>query len=183
MFLSLGEMPLPDALLRADELDGPEPRFPLDVGFCSGCSLVQILEEVPPERLFVDNYLYFSSYSEDLLRHAREEALALIEERRLDGGSFVVEIASNDGYLLRNFVERGIPVLGIDPAPAQARAAIAAGVPTLQEFFGTALGGERPRADRTRRRDRREQRAGPHARPERSSSRASRRCSPPTASP
>ena len=138
MFLSLGEMPLPDALLRADELDGPEPRFPLDVGVCSGCSLVQILEEVPPERLFVDNYLYFSSCSEDLLRHAREEALALIEERRLDGGSFVVEIASNDGYLLRNFVERGIPVLGIDPAPAQARAAIAAGVPTLQEFFGTA---------------------------------------------
>ena len=139
MFLSLGEMPLPDALLRADELNRPEPRFPLDVGFCSGCSLVQILEEVPPQRLFVDNYLYFSSYSDDLLRHAREQALALIEERRLDHGSFVVEIASNDGYLLRNFVERGIPVLGIDPAPAQARAATAAGVPTLQKFFSAAL--------------------------------------------
>ncbi len=136
LFLSLGDLPLPDALLREDQLDGPEPRFPLDVAFCRACSLVQILEDVPPEQLFVENYLYFSSFSEGLLRHSREHAERLVEERALGPESFVCEIASNDGYMLRNFVERGIPVLGIDPAPTQAAAAEAAGVPTLTEFFG-----------------------------------------------
>jgi SAM-dependent methyltransferase len=139
VFLSLGQMPLPDALLRAAELDGPEPRFPLDVAFCPACSLVQILEEVPPEQLFVDNYLYFSSFSEGLMRHSRDHAHALIERRGLGPESLVVEIASNDGYLLRNFAEAGIPVLGIDPAPDQAVAAEAVGVPTLTEFFDADL--------------------------------------------
>jgi SAM-dependent methyltransferase len=139
VFLDLGEMPLPDALLRPDQLDGPEPRFPLEVAFCPACSLVQILEEVPPEQLFVDNYLYFSSFSEGLMRHAREYALRMLEERRLDEDSLVVEIASNDGYLLRNFAERGVPVLGVDPAPDQADAAEAVGVPTLREFFAAPL--------------------------------------------
>jgi hypothetical protein len=129
-------MPLPDALLRSEELDRHEPRYPLDVAFCPGCSLVQIIEEVPPERLFVDNYLYFSSFSEGLMRHSREHALRLIADRGLNGNSLVVEVASNDGYLLRNFTEAGIPALGIDPAPEQAAAAEAAGVPTLREFFG-----------------------------------------------
>jgi SAM-dependent methyltransferase len=151
VFLDLGEMPLPDALLRPDQLDGPEPRFPLEVAFCPACSLVQILEEVPPEQLFVDNYLYFSSFSEGLMRHAREYALRMLEERRLDEDSLVVEIASNDGYLLRNFAERGVPVLGIDPAPDQADAAEAVGVPTLREFFAAplarALAAEGKRAD------------------------------------
>jgi SAM-dependent methyltransferase len=151
VFLSLGEMPLPDALLRQDQLDGPEPRFPLDVAFCPACSLVQILNEVPPEQLFVDNYLYFSSFSEGLMRHSREHALRLVAERGLDDRSLVVEIASNDGYLLRNFKDAGVPVLGIDPAPAQADAAEAVGVPTLREFFGAELGrrlaAERGRAD------------------------------------
>jgi SAM-dependent methyltransferase len=141
-------MPLPDALLRADELDRDERRYPLDVAFCSSCSLVQILEEVPPEELFVDNYLYFSSFSDGLLRHSREHALRLIAERGLDERSLVVEVASNDGYLLRNFVEQGVPVLGIDPAPDQALAAEAAGVPTLPEFFGAELAG-RLRAEGT----------------------------------
>jgi hypothetical protein len=139
VFLELGDMPLPDALLTAGELDGPEPRFPLDVAFCPDCSLVQITEEVPREQLFVDNYLYFSSFSEDLLRHSREHAERLIGERQLDESSLVVEIASNDGYLLRNFVEHGIPVLGIDPAPTQAAAAEEVGVPTLTEFFDADL--------------------------------------------
>jgi SAM-dependent methyltransferase len=139
VFLSLGDMPLPDALLREDRLHGPEPRFPLEVAFCSSCSLVQILEDVPPEQLFVENYLYFSSFSEGLLRHSRAHAARLIEERALGERSLVVEIASNDGYMLRNFVERGIPVLGIDPAPTQAEAAEAVGVPTLREFFGADL--------------------------------------------
>lgn len=151
VFLELGDMPLPDALLAAAELDGPEPRFPLDVAFCPDCSLVQILEEVPPEQLFVDNYLYFSSFSEGLMRHSREHALNLIEQRDLGPDTLVVEIASNDGYLLRNFVEAGIPVLGIDPAPNQAVTAEEAGVPTLTEFFdaelATRLRAEGKRAD------------------------------------
>jgi len=136
VFLELGQMPLPDALLHPEQVGGPEPRYPLDVAFCPSCSLVQILEEVEPEELFVDNYLYFSSFSEGLLRHSREHAFRLIEERGLGAESLVVELASNDGYLLKNFVERGVPVLGIDPAPDQAEAAEAAGVPTLREFFG-----------------------------------------------
>ena len=151
VFLALGNMPLPDALLSAEELRGSEPRFPLDVAFCPDCSLVQILEEVPPEQLFVDNYLYFSSFSEGLLRHSREHAARLIDERGLGPESLVVEIASNDGYMLKNFAERGIPVLGIDPAPAQAKAAQEAGVPTLTEFFdaelATQLRSEGTRAD------------------------------------
>ena len=138
-FLSLGNVPLPDNLVHPDRVDDHEPRFPLDVAFCPECTLVQILADVPPEQLFVDNYLYFSSFSEGLLRHAREHAGALIERKGLGMGSFVVELASNDGYLLRNFVDSGVRVLGVDPAPEQAAAATAAGVPTLQEFFGTEL--------------------------------------------
>jgi SAM-dependent methyltransferase len=144
-------MPLPDALLRAGELERPEPRYPLDVAFCPSCSLVQILAEVPREQLFVDNYLYFSSFSDGLMRHSREHARQLIEQRALGEDSLVVEIASNDGYLLRNFADAGIPVLGIDPAPAQAAAAEAVGVPTLAEFFDADLArrlvGEGRRAD------------------------------------
>jgi SAM-dependent methyltransferase len=139
VFLSLGEMPLPDALLRPEQLALPEPRYPLDVAFCPSCSLVQILQDVPPERLFVDNYLYFSSFSTGLVDHSAEHARRLVAERGLGPDSLVVEIASNDGYLLRNFVEAGIPVLGIDPAPQQAAAADAVGVPTLTEFFDAEL--------------------------------------------
>jgi hypothetical protein len=136
-FLSLGKTPLADALV--DQPGGDEERFPLDVAFCSTCALVQILEEVPPEKLFVENYLYFSSFSDQLLRHSHDHAVGLIAARRLGGDSLVVELASNDGYLLRNFAERGVPVLGIDPAPSQAEAAEAAGIPTLQAFFGVEL--------------------------------------------
>jgi SAM-dependent methyltransferase len=138
-FLSLGKTPLADALVAPDRLDADEAVFPLDVAFCEACTLVQILEEVPPDQLFVDNYLYFSSFSDHLLRHSRDHALGLVAARGLGPDSLVVELASNDGYLLRNFVEVGVPVLGIDPAPDQARAANAAGIPTLAEFFGDAL--------------------------------------------
>jgi SAM-dependent methyltransferase len=129
-------MPLPTALVTAEQLDQPEPRFPLVVAHCADCSLVQITEDVPPQQLFVDNYLYFSSFSDELLRHSRAHALALIERRQLSSDSLVVELASNDGYLLKNFVEAGVPVQGVDPAPGQAEAANAAGVPTIAEFFG-----------------------------------------------
>jgi SAM-dependent methyltransferase len=150
-FLDLGTTPLADALLDAESIDRPEDRFPLRVAFCPDCTLVQILDEVDPHRLFVDNYLYFSSWSDHLLGHARRHTEALIVDRRLDEHSLVVEIASNDGYLLRTFVERGIPVLGIDPAPGPAAAAQAAGIPTITEFFGIDLArrlvAERGRAD------------------------------------
>lgn len=139
VFLSLGETPLADALLDDEALARPEPRFSLDVAFCPDCSLVQIVEAVPPERLFVDNYLYFSSFSPALTAHAKAHAEKLIRRQGLGAESLVVELASNDGYLLRNFVDRGVPVLGIDPAPDQAEAAEAIGVPTIPEFFGVEL--------------------------------------------
>ena len=106
--------------------------------FCPGCSLVQIAETVDPEVLFGGDYPYFSSVSGTLLRHSRSNAEELIARLGLGAESLVIEIASNDGYMLKNFVERGIPVLGIDPAAAPAAAAIQAGVPTLQDFFGRA---------------------------------------------
>lgn len=136
VFLDLGETPLADALVTAEELGQPEERFPLQVAFCPRCAQVQITEDVDPQKLFVDNYLYFSSFSDHLLHHSREHALGLIEGRRLDERSLVVELASNDGYLLKNFVDAGIPVVGFDPAPDQAAAANQIGVPTRAEFFG-----------------------------------------------
>lgn len=134
--LDLGMMPPSDGLLAKEDLTKSEQKFPLDVGFCSKCALVQILETVPPELLFSDRYLYFSSFSKALLDHSRANALSLIEMRNLGPKSLVVELASNDGYLLKNFVEKEVPVLGIDPAPKQAEAARKAGVPTLNTFFG-----------------------------------------------
>jgi SAM-dependent methyltransferase len=106
---------------------------------CRGCSLVQIAETVAPEVLFGGDYPYFSSVSSTLLAHSRANAEDLIGRLRLGSDSLVVEIASNDGYMLKNFVERGIPVLGIDPAAAPAAAATRAGVRTLNTFFGRDL--------------------------------------------
>jgi SAM-dependent methyltransferase len=138
-FLSLGELPLTAAFIREEQLGEPEPRYPLTVVFCEDCALVQTLETVSPDVIFGRDYPYYSSFSEELLRHSRENALALIAERGLGRDHLVVELASNDGYLLRNFVEHGVPVLGIDPADGPAQAAQDAGVPTLCEFFGEDL--------------------------------------------
>ena len=138
-FLSLGKTPLADAFVEPAQAGRHDPSFPLEVAWCAGCTLVQILHEIPPQQLFVDNYLYFSSFSDELLAHSRAHAEQLITDRGLDGDSLVVEIASNDGYLLKNFVEHGIEVLGIDPAPGQAEAARAIGVPTLAQFFGVEV--------------------------------------------
>ena len=139
VFLSLGNMPLSDGLLAADDLPRQEPRFPLDVAFCPDCALAQILETVPPEQLFGADYPYFSSFTDALLKHSAANVAARIAERRLDGDSLVVELASNDGYLLQYYRARGIPVLGIDPAPGPVAAARARGVETLQAFFGRDL--------------------------------------------
>ena len=150
-FLSLGELPLPDALLTSDQLDEPEARYPVEVAFCERCSLVQLLHEVSREKMFVDNYLYFSSFSDDVLDHARRHAEGLIFDRDLGPDSFVVEVASNDGYLLQNFVQADIPSLGIDPSPGPAAAARDSGIDTLEEFFGVdlaqRLAASGPRAD------------------------------------
>jgi SAM-dependent methyltransferase len=129
-------MPLSDGLLSEAQLAENELRFPLTVVFCPACSLVQIRETVAPEILFGADYPYFSSFSEGWLRHCRENALELVDSRKLDASSLVIEIAANDGYLLRNYVERGIPALGIDPAPGPAAAARAAGIVVREEFFG-----------------------------------------------
>ncbi len=137
--LSLGETPLANALLTADQLSQPEPLYPLDLAFCPVCSLVQITVTVPPQQLF-SKYLYLSSYSDTMLAHARQLSHRLLDERRLSSTSLVVEIASNDGYLLRNYVEAGIPVLGIEPASNVAEVASGRGIPTLVEFFGEAAG-------------------------------------------
>lgn len=133
--VDLGLMPLSDGLLTKDQLAKPEGKYPLDVGFCPSCTLVQILETVPPEVLFGHDYPYFSSFSDHLLKHSRDNALSLIASRKLGPTSLVIELASNDGYLLKNFVEKGIPVQGIDPAPGPAKAAEKVGVPTMNTFF------------------------------------------------
>ncbi|WP_439621786.1 class I SAM-dependent methyltransferase [Gemmata sp.] len=133
--LSLGTTPLANALRAADELGAPEPTFPLDLAVCPCCSLVQITAEVPPDALFRD-YVYFSSFSDTMLRHAADLAARLIRTERLGPGSFVVEAASNDGYLLRNYLAAGVPVLGVEPARNVARVAVERhGVPTHTEFF------------------------------------------------
>jgi len=140
--INFGMTPLADRLLRADQLDEPELKAQLTLAFCHDCSLAQIIETVDPEILFFAEYPYFSSVSPSLLRHFRESALDLMDERHLDENSLVVEAASNDGYMLRNFKERGIPVLGIDPAKAPATKAQEEGIPTMITFFGSELAQE-----------------------------------------
>jgi SAM-dependent methyltransferase len=135
VFLALGETPLANALLRDEDLTRPEARFPLDVAVCQACGLVQILETVPPEQLFGE-YLYFSSFSTTMLEHARTLAERLTAERRLGAGDLVVEIASNDGYLLQWYQRAGVPVLGVEPARNIAKVAVERGIPTDCAFFG-----------------------------------------------
>ena len=137
--LDLGRTPLADRLLTAAQLAEPEPAYPLLVAFCPQCSLLQILETVPPEVLFCEDYPYYSSFSDALLRHSRETVLDLIARRDLGPQGLAVELASNDGYLLKNYVQAGIPVLGVDPAEGPAREAEKIGVRTLNTFFTTEL--------------------------------------------
>ena len=139
VFLDLGWTPLADRLLTDKQLKEIEPCYPLEVCFCPSCKLVQILETVPPEVLFCDEYPYYSSFSPALLEHSRANVTDLIKTRRLNPENFVVELASNDGYLLKNYVEMGIPCLGIDPAEGPAKAAEKIGVPTLTTFFTNEL--------------------------------------------
>jgi SAM-dependent methyltransferase len=137
--LDLGRTPLANALLTAGQLTEPEAVYPLELVFCPNCTLVQITETVPPEQLF-RHYFYLSSFSDTLLRHAEDLARQLNSSRCLGTDSLVIEIASNDGYLLQYYKRAGIPVLGIEPATNIARVAEEErGIPTLSEFFGRAL--------------------------------------------
>lgn len=135
MVLSLGEMPLPDALLLPTQLEDPELRYPLDVAFCRDCALVQLMQTVSPSEMYDERYRHLSSSSGAFLAHARTSAERLIRQLGLDGNSYVVEIGSNDGYMLKSFQARGVPTLGIDPAPAPAAEARRAGIATLPTFF------------------------------------------------
>jgi SAM-dependent methyltransferase len=138
--LDLGLSPLSNAFLRAtDDASGAgEQRYPLQVWMCRCCHLVQLAQVATPEALFGD-YPYFSSMSDSWLRHAAGFAREAIERFELGAGSRVIEIASNDGYLLRNFIAAGVPALGIEPAANVAAAAWEAGVPTRVAFFGRSV--------------------------------------------
>lgn len=137
--LALGDMPLADALLKKEQLALPEVLCPLSVVLCGACSLMQLLETVAPEVLFCQDYPYYSSFSPALLEHSRTNAHRLLASQHLGAASLVVELASNDGYMLRHFAEQGIPVLGIDPAEGPAKAAEQLGIPTLCTFFSRDL--------------------------------------------
>jgi SAM-dependent methyltransferase len=145
--LSLGVTPLADRLLTPAQLEEPEPLAPLDLVFCPHCALVQITVTVAPTVLFGADYPYFSSVSPTLMAHFGASAQELITRLGLNDRSFVVEAASNDGSMLRHFVARGIPVLGIDPAPGPAAAARRIGVRTLNTFFTRELARELSRTE------------------------------------
>jgi SAM-dependent methyltransferase len=137
--LAMGEMPLANRLLTHEQLHMAEPSYPLEMVLCPRCALVQITDTVPPHEL-IRNYAYFSSLSEGVLRHARRLTGQIIAAQKLRPTSLVVHIASNDGYLLKNYQEAGIPVLGIEPALAIAEVARREhGVPTLCKFFNRDL--------------------------------------------
>jgi len=136
-FLDLGRQPLANSYLTAEQLAaGTEAAYPLHVHVCHNCFLVQADDAVPPDAIFDADYAYFSSYSTSWVDHARRYAVAMAERFELGPESLVVEVASNDGYLLQHFVEIDIPVLGIEPTANTAQAAIARGVPTEVSFFG-----------------------------------------------
>lgn len=133
-FVDLGSTPLANAYLTPEQLARPEPRYPLRAFVCGACWLVQADSFVPPEDIF-SHYAYFSSYSDSWVEHARRFTVMARERFGLDAASQVIEVASNDGYLLRHFVAAGVPVLGVEPAANVAEAARRIGVPTETRFF------------------------------------------------
>ena len=138
-FVDLGMSPLCESFLGPEELNRMEPFYPLHVRICEDCLLVQLETYVPAEDIFGGDYAYFSAYSDSWVEHARVYAERMTDRLVLSGDSLVVELASNDGYLLQHFVRRGIPALGIDPARNVAEAARLRGVETLVDFFGADL--------------------------------------------
>src|SRR4029450_3242249 len=150
-FADLGMSPLSNAFLTAEHLGKRESFYPLHVWVCEKCLLVPLGRFQPPERIFTDEYAYFSSYSDSWLAHSRAYVEEMIRRFGFGAKHLAVEIASNDGYLLQYFVQRGVPVLGIEPAANCAEAAAKKGVPSVVKFFGTQTAGDvasqRKRAD------------------------------------
>jgi SAM-dependent methyltransferase len=138
LVLSLGHTPLANSLITREQLKKQEPVYALDVAFCPRCALLQITETISPEALFRD-YVYFSSFSDTVCQNAKEISDRLISLHGLGSDSLAAEIASNDGYLLQNYRQRGVPVLGIEPARNVARVAQERGIRTWVEFFGHTL--------------------------------------------
>jgi len=136
VFIDLGMSPMANSYLKSYQLSQMEPFYPLRAHVCDRCFLVQLDQFESPDQIFSD-YAYFSSYSEMFLRHAKAYVDMVVDRFKLGTQSYVVEIASNDGYLLKNFVARGIPVMGIEPAKNVAEVAIKNGVATLVKFFGS----------------------------------------------
>jgi hypothetical protein len=137
--VDLGKSPLCQTVLTDKQLEQEEQFYPLHVRACESCWLVQIPQFVPPEDIFTE-YAYFSAYSDSWVEHARRYVEAMTDRLGLGHESLVVELASNDGYLLQHFLPKGIPVLGVEPARNVAEAAVERGVPTVTEFFGEELG-------------------------------------------
>jgi hypothetical protein len=134
-FVDLGMSPLCESYVSPEQLNQMEAFYPLHVRVCDKCFLVQLQEYVSPEHIFTE-YAYFSSYSDTWLAHARDYVDMIIKRLNLGKESLAVELASNDGYLLQNFVRKGIPSLGVEPAANVANVAVEKGVPTLVTFFG-----------------------------------------------
>lgn len=132
----LGMSPVSNDNIKPEKLNAMEPFYPLHAYVCESCWLVQLQQFQAADDLFSDEYAYFSSFSESWLKHARDYSLKMIERFSLDAQSQVVELASNDGYLLKNFIEHGIRILGVEPCANVARAAEEIGVPSLVKFFG-----------------------------------------------
>ena len=146
-FLDLGHAPPSNAYLTVEDLSRPEITFPLRLWVCSSCRLVQTEDFADADQLFTEDYAYFSSTSKSWLAHAAEYVDMIVDRLSLTSDSHVIEVASNDGYLLKNFLERDIPCLGVEPTKSTAEAAEALGIPVLQEFFGEEMAKELPRAD------------------------------------
>lgn len=140
VFLDLGFAPPSNAYLNEEQLHQPESYFPLKLFVCDQCWLVQTEDYLCADKLFRPDYAYFSSISSTWLDHAARYATMITKRLKLDQSSFVIEVAANDGYLLKNFVASGIPCLGIEPTAGTAAAAEAANIPILREFFGLPLG-------------------------------------------
>jgi hypothetical protein len=137
--LELGTLPIADRLVDSTPPKEPEPRIPLTLTFCPACTLVQIKETVAPDVLFCNSYPYFTSVSPQLVNHFRESAESLIRIKNLNQNSLVIEAASNDGCMLKNFMTRGIGTIGIDPSDAPVQAANEHGINTINDFFSSDL--------------------------------------------
>ncbi len=142
VFCDLGFSPPSNSFLNKEELLAPEKYYPLKVQVCEKCYLVQINEFAKHDEIFNDNYAYFSSYSTSWLKHSKEYTEMMTKKLDLNSNSLVIEIASNDGYLLQYFNQNNIPVLGIEPTANTAKVAIKKGIPTKIDFFGKKLAKE-----------------------------------------